>query len=183
MKATGVVRSVDSLGRIVIPKELRRVMKIREGDPMEIYTETDGEVVLKKYSPVGEMADFAKQFAKALSKSSGMNAVITDTEKVVAYAGKDKDMKDTPISEQLYNLMEERKALKASKGEKNFIPVIDKKEDEKYDYNHEIISPILVDSEVIGSVMLLTDEGKTKVTDAELKMVACGAYFFSLQVG
>ena len=87
MKATGIVRRIDDLGRVVIPKEIRRVLRIREGDPLEIFTERDGEVIFKKYSPIGEMSTFAKQYAESLAKASGHVALITDRDVVIAAAG------------------------------------------------------------------------------------------------
>ena len=77
MKATGIVRRIDDLGRVVIPKEIRRTMRIREGDPLEIYTEKDGEVIFKKYSPIGELGDFAINYAETLSKTTGKGAKST----------------------------------------------------------------------------------------------------------
>ena len=76
MKATGIVRRIDDLGRVVIPKEIRRTMRIREGDPLEIYTEKDGEVIFKKYSPIGELGDFAANYVETLAKASGHGACI-----------------------------------------------------------------------------------------------------------
>ena len=87
MKATGIVRRIDDLGRVVIPKEIRRTLRIREGDPLEIYTATDGEVIFKKYSPVGELAEFASQYADVLAKISSMPTIITDRDHVIAAAG------------------------------------------------------------------------------------------------
>ena len=87
MKATGIVRRIDDLGRVVIPKEIRRTLRIREGDPLEIYTATDGEVIFKKYSPVGELAEFASQYADVLAIISSMPTIITDRDHVIAAAG------------------------------------------------------------------------------------------------
>ena len=87
MKATGIVRRIDELGRIVIPKEIRRTMRIREGDPLEIFTDRDGEVIFKKYSPVGELSDFAAQLCDTLSKTSGFGAAVTDRDSVIAVCG------------------------------------------------------------------------------------------------
>jgi len=88
MKATGIVRRIDDLGRIVIPKEIRRTMRIREGDPLEIYTSPDGEVIFKKYSPVGEISCTASQYADVLSKVGGCPAVICDRDHVIAVSGR-----------------------------------------------------------------------------------------------
>lgn len=90
MKATGIVRRIDDLGRVVIPKEIRRTLKIREGDPLEIYTDNEGEVILKKYSPIGEMGAFAKEYADTLHQVSGHIVIITDRDKVIALSGASK---------------------------------------------------------------------------------------------
>ena len=87
MKATGIVRRIDDLGRVVIPKEIRRTMRIREGDPLEIFTDREGEVIFKKYSPIGELADFASQYAETLHKTCGMSVVICDRDTVIAGSG------------------------------------------------------------------------------------------------
>ena len=87
MKATGIVRRIDDLGRVVIPKEIRRTMRIREGDPLEIYTDNDGEVIFKKYSPIGELSRFASQYAEVLNKSSGYPVLIADRDRIIAAAG------------------------------------------------------------------------------------------------
>ena len=87
MRATGIVRRIDDLGRVVIPKEIRRTLRIREGDPLEIYTDRDGEVILKKYSPIGEMSSFAKDYTESLFRSLGHIAVIVDRDQVVAASG------------------------------------------------------------------------------------------------
>ena len=87
MKATGIVRRIDDLGRVVIPKEISRTLRIKEGTPLEIFTDREGEIILKKYSPIGELNVFAKEYAEALAQSSGMVACITDHDQVVAAAG------------------------------------------------------------------------------------------------
>ena len=83
MKATGIVRRIDDLGRVVIPKEIRRTLRIRESDPLEIFTDREGEIILKKYSPIGEMSTFAKQYAESLSQVSGHLALIADRDQIV----------------------------------------------------------------------------------------------------
>ena len=87
MKATGIVRRIDDLGRVVIPKEIRRTMRIREGDPLEIYTDNDGEVIFKKYSPIGELSAFASKYAEVLSKIGGYPVVVCDRDHVISVAG------------------------------------------------------------------------------------------------
>ena len=102
MKATGIVRRIDDLGRVVIPKEIRRTLRIREGDPLEIFTDREGEVILKKYSPIGELGLFAKQYAESLAQTTGLMVCVSDRDTVIAAAGgAKKDYLGKPISKQL----------------------------------------------------------------------------------
>lgn len=87
VKATGIVRRIDDLGRVVIPKEIRRTLRIREGDPLEIFVDRDGEVILKKYSPVADVEYFAQEYADSLSESTGYTALVSDEHEIVAVAG------------------------------------------------------------------------------------------------
>ena len=119
MKATGIVRRIDDLGRVVIPKEIRRTMRIREGDPLEIFTDSDGEVVFKKYSPVGELAPFAVQYADVMARACGLPVLICDRDHVIAAAGVSKrDYQDQRISAQMEELMEARQTHTARAGER-----------------------------------------------------------------
>ena len=90
MKATGIVRRIDDLGRVVIPKEIRRTLRIREGDPLEIFTDREGEIILKKYSPIGELGTLAKLYAESLSQTLGCTVCVTDTDQIVAVSGSGK---------------------------------------------------------------------------------------------
>ena len=87
MKATGIVRRIDDLGRVVIPKEIRRTLRIREGDSLEIFTDRQGEIILKKYSPIGELSRFAKDYAESLATTLGSTVCITDHDQIIAAAG------------------------------------------------------------------------------------------------
>src|SRR6478735_11597866 len=112
MKATGIVRRIDDLGRVVIPKEIRRTLRIREGDPLEIFVDRDGEVILKKYSPIGELGDFAKEYAESLSETLGHITLITDRDVIIAVAGASKrDFLEKPIGNDVEKSMEDRKTV------------------------------------------------------------------------
>ena len=87
MRATGIVRRIDDLGRVVVPKEIRRILRIREGDPLEIYTDKEGEIILKKYSPIEELGHFAKEYAEAITSTSGYKAIIADRDQIIAVSG------------------------------------------------------------------------------------------------
>ena len=108
MKATGIVRRIDDLGRVVIPKEIRRTMRIREGDPLEIYTDRDGEVIFKKYSPIGELGDFAACYAESLAKTSGIGVCVTDRDNIIAVSG-------IPKKEFLEKLQQKADYIKSSR--------------------------------------------------------------------
>lgn len=117
MKATGIVRRIDDLGRVVIPKEIRRTMRIREGDPLEIYTDREGEVIFKKYSPIGELMAFAAQYADTLNKTSGMSVVISDRDVIIACSGvSKKEYTEKKLSSEIEDIIESR-ALYVNSGE------------------------------------------------------------------
>ena len=122
MKATGIVRRIDDLGRVVIPKEIRRTLRLKEGTPLEIVTDRVGEIILKKYSPMVELAAFAVQYAEAMAQSTGLMVCITDRDQVIAVAGgPKKDYLQKPVSRQLENAITERMTITAVKEDKNFI--------------------------------------------------------------
>ena len=118
MKATGIVRRVDDLGRIVIPKEIRRTLRIREGDPLEIYTEKDGGVIFRKYSPMGDLQDFATQICDAIGSNTGRIAAVSDRDSIIALNGAPKrELMDKPNSPELEKLMEQRRCYRYQPGE------------------------------------------------------------------
>ena len=117
MKATGIVRRIDDLGRVVIPKEIRRTLRIREGDPLEIFTDREGEVILKKYSPIGELGTLAKMYAESLAQTLDCTGCITDTDQVVAVSGSGKkDLQDQFIGKEMENVLKERGQVMAANG-------------------------------------------------------------------
>ena len=112
MKATGVVRRIDDLGRVVIPKEIRRTLRIKEGDPLEIFTDKEGEVILKKYSPIGELSEFAAEYAETLTKTTGHIAYITDKDTVIAVSGASKkEWLEQGISQELEKILEKQRSF------------------------------------------------------------------------
>ena len=139
MKATGIVRRIDDLGRIVIPKEIRRTLRIRESDPLEIFTDREGEIILKKYSPIGEMNTFAKQYAESLAQVSGRTALIADRDQFIAVSGGFKNVLGKSISKELEDKLNKREIAVASKEEAGFIPIT---QDVTDDFMNEAISQI-----------------------------------------
>lgn len=179
MKATGIVRRIDDLGRVVVPKEIRRTLRIREGDPLEIFTDREGEIILKKYSPIGELSIFAKQYAEAMAQTTGLVAVIADRDQFIAMAGSGKkDLLAKAVSKELEELMTERESLVAMKGDKHFISISYDEEE----YTGQVIAPIICEGDVIGAVLLLAREGKQSVGEMELKIATTAASFLGRQM-
>lgn len=167
MKATGIVRRIDDLGRVVIPKEIRRTLRIREGDPLEIFTGREGEIILKKYSPIGELSAFAKQYVEGLSQTLGCLAGICDMDQVIASAGNGKkELKDKDVTKELVECLEKRKTIDRKAGEKDYITIVEG----NASYVREVISPILCAGDVIGGVLLLHLNPEEKVTDTEIHL-------------
>ena len=175
VRATGIVRRIDELGRVVIPKEIRRTLRIREGDPLEIYTDRDGEVILKKYSPIGEMSSFAKDYTESLFRSLGHIACIVDRDQVVAASGvSKKELWDKPISPDLESAIQARQTVASSRlsGGK-IVPVTN--EEDVSGYTAQVVSPIIADGEAIGAVLLLSREQGARMGDTEVKVAETAA--------
>lgn len=180
MKATGIVRRIDELGRVVIPKEIRRTLRIREGESLEIFTDREGEIVLKKYSPIGELGLIAEQYAESLAQATGQLVCVTDMDQVIAAAGNGKkEFHDKVISKQLREALINRRQFSASVGEKKFIDIVDKQNEM---VEQEIIDPIISEGDVIGSVVILGKDKKKPIGDMEQKMALCGAIFLGKQM-
>lgn len=177
MKATGIVRRIDDLGRVVIPKEIRRTMRIREGDPLEIYTDTDGEVIFKKYSPIGELSAFATQYAEILYKTTGHAVLVCDRDHVIAVSGlPKKEMLERRISSALEEKIEQRKSYIYAEGERRLQPV------EGVDRWAFVQYPIIAAGDVCGSVMFLAGENQGAPSDAEEKLIQTAAGFLGKQM-
>ena len=180
MKATGIVRRIDDLGRVVIPKEIRRTLRIREGYPLEIFTDREGEIILKKYSPIGELSAFAKQYAESLAQTMGCLVCVCDMDQIIASAGTGKkDLQDKYISRPLEKQLGDRSQIMAALGDKKYVAITDSQEEE---YEYEIICPIICEGDVIGGVILLSKDAKKKLGELEQKMAACAAGFLGRQM-
>ena len=177
MKATGIVRRIDDLGRVVIPKEIRRTMRIREGDPLEIYTEKDGEVIFKKYSPIGELSDFAAQICDSLHKSTDAIAAVCDRDAVIAVAGGAKrELLDKRISAGLEHIMEGRGTYRRDGG--SCIAVTDS--DDKLCVS--VAAPVISEGDVMGCVMFVAEQSAAPCTDIEFKLAQTVASFLGKQM-
>lgn len=182
MKATGIVRRIDELGRVVIPKEIRRTLRIREGDPLEIFTDHDGEVVLKKYSPIGEISAIAKDYTDSLYRTLGHVALICDRDAVVSASGVSKrEYAEKALSAEVEQILQTRQQqmLNLSSGA-HMIPVTS---DDRPDiYSAQIITPILSDGEIIGGLMLLSRESGVQMNDIDRKVAETTAYIIGRQM-
>lgn len=179
MKATGIVRRIDDLGRVVIPKEIRRTMRIREGDPLEIFTDRDGEVIFKKYSPIGELTGFAAQYAETLHKTCDMSVIICDRDSVVASAGvSKKEYGDKPLSEELESIAEGRSFYSYRVGENKLSPL--------RDGGSHFVScamPIISEGDIVGIVAALAPNDTDKAPETvEQKLIQTAASFLGRQM-
>ena len=180
MKATGIVRRIDDLGRVVIPKEIRRTLRLREGTPLEIFTDREGEIILKKYSPMVELAAFAVQYAEAMAQSTGLMVCITDRDQVIAVSGgPKKDYLQKPVSRQMENVITERMTVNAAKEDKSFIPIIAEEPDGAV---AQVIAPIICEGDAIGAVVILSREPRARFGDMEIKLAATAAGFLGRQM-
>lgn len=178
MKATGIVRRIDDLGRVVIPKEIRRTLRIREGDPLEIFVDRDGEVILKKYSPISELGDFAQEYAESLYESINHITLISDRDHIIAVAGgSKKDYLEKRIDEAPEQSMESRKStLQVGAGEHRLC------KDVNETYSSYVIAPIIAGGDPIGTVVMLSKEEGVKMSELEVKLAETAAGFLAKQM-
>ncbi len=173
MKATGIVRRIDELGRVVIPKEIRRTLRIRENEPLEIFTEKDGTIIFKKYSPVGDIASYAEQCANALTKIGEFGALVCDKDSVIAVSGvPKKEYREKAVSTSLTSLMEKRKEYLPDENEELFVV--------ENGGSLSFFAPVISDGDVVGCVVSLRN-GKKTAPESEQKLVRAGAMFLGKQ--
>lgn len=179
MKATGIVRRIDDLGRVVIPKEIRRTHRIKEGDPLEIYTDRDGEVIFKKYSPIGELGDFASEYAETLSKTSGHPICITDKDNIIAVSGVPKrELSEKKISTDIEKVMEEKSTFVMSSSQNKKVSVIEGSEK----YTAGVVVPIISEGDTIGSVVFFSNESTPQMGEVEEKLAQSAAGFLGRHI-
>ena len=171
MRATGIVRRIDDLGRVVVPKEIRRTLRIREGDPLEIFTDKDGEIILKKYSPIGELGVFAQQYVEAAAQIIGHAICVSDRDQIIAVAGAPK--------KELEEAINDREAILARKGEKKYIRILSNSDEEYYG---EIVQTILCEGDAIGAVIILSRTESEVLGEAEQKAAVIAANFLGKQM-
>ena len=182
MKATGIVRRIDDLGRVVIPKEIRRTLRIREGDPLEIFTDREGGVILKKYSPISELSDFSKEYAESLNASIGNIVLICDKDSIVAVSGAvKKEYAEKRVSNELEKVMDERKIFSMADNSNKPIAIYD---DEELDgkYTAQIAAPIIAEGDAIGAVVIASKEQDAHFGQLETKLSETAASFLGKQM-
>ena len=178
MKATGIVRRVDDLGRIVIPKEIRRTLRIREGDPLEIYTEKDGGVIFRKYSPMGDLQEFAAQMCESIGSVTGHIAAVADRDSIIALHGAPKrELIDKPNSQELDRLMEQRRNYLFQSGDSP-IPASDSSDK----YHLGAAAPILSQGDLMGCVLLLLGEDDKPLQESDQCLARTAAGFLGKQL-
>ena len=176
MKATGMVRRIDDLGRVVIPKEIRRTMRIREGDPLEIFTDKEGELIFKKYSPIGELSDFASQICESVKKVTDGIAAVCDRENIIAVAGAARrELLDKPVSRQLADIMEKR-AVYAGNGAT--LPAAEGEEK----YKVSVAAPVTAEGDVLGCVLFIDGKDTFSCGETERKLAETLASFLGKQM-
>lgn len=173
MKATGIVRRIDDLGRVVIPKEIRRTMRIREGDPLEIYTSKEGEVIFKKYSLMGDIDDLAVQFCEALSKNVNGIVAVTDRDTIISVAGGGKrELLEKRISSELEHILEDRRIFCYGQGDAAVAAT-----DNSEKYHVYLAAPILSQGDLMGSVLFITDRAEQQAKETEKVLAETTAAF------
>lgn len=181
LKATGIVRRIDDLGRVVVPKEIRRTLRIREGDPLEIFTDRQGQVILKKYSPIGELSEFATEYCESLNENTGHTAIITDRDNVIAISGgSKKEFSEKRISPDLEKIVESRGIFITN--EKNPAIKLLYEDQNPEVYTAQVICPIVMQGDPIGSLILLSKEKDKIMGNLEKVLLETASKFLSKQL-
>ena len=176
MKATGIVRRIDDLGRVVIPKEIRRTLRIREGDPLEIFVDREGEVILKKYSPISELGDFAQEYAESLYEHTQHIVLISDRDAFIAVAGGGKkDYLNKNIGKMIETSMNDRKSLVSAQA--TSVEVVDGNSESVA----HVIAPIVANGDPIGAVLMISKTDK-EIGEVEQKLSETAAGFLAKQM-
>lgn len=179
MRPTGIVRRIDDLGRIVVPKEIRRVLRIREGDPLEIFTGKDGEVIIKKYSPLGELGTFAQQYVDSISQILGCPVCVTDRDQIIAVAGMPKkELVGKSIRKDLEDVINDREAVIARRGDTKYVNITS----DDTDYAGQVIQTIICEGDAIGAVIVLSKDDKMRFGETEQKTAIIAANFLGKQM-
>ena len=177
MQDTGMVRRIDELGRVVIPKEIRKTLRIKEGDPLEIYTDKE-ELVLKKYSPMASLGDFSPSVAEGIEKITDNSCIITDTDKVLFVSGKDKSLEGKNLSDKMNGIMKERKSVLISCGDGGEAVKIT---DSDKGAENQIIVPIVSNGDCYGTVVVFDNDKTRRFNSGDVKFARLCAFVLSKQ--
>ena len=178
MRDTGIVRRIDELGRVVIPKEIRKTLRIKEGDPLEIYTDKE-QLVFTKYSPIQSIETFAKSVCEGVYEVTETPCYITDTNTVLCVAGGKKEYVKKHISAKLEKALKERKSLVLCKEEGAFVIPVCIEED--LEIENQLIVPIICNGDCFGSIILINKERSKKFNSADVKLIRLGASILARQ--
>lgn len=170
MKATGIVRRIDELGRVVIPKEIRRTLRLSSGDPLEIFTDKD-ELLFKKYSPIKSIDGFAVQFSEGLREVSGYRSAICDTDTVLSSG--QKDIEGRRISAELERAIRDRRTIVINSLDDGIVIPIVHGDDRAY--TAQVISPVIAEGDCIGACILFSDEPDAKMRESDVKLARISA--------
>ncbi|MBC8060606.1 MAG: stage V sporulation protein T [Clostridiaceae bacterium] len=182
MRAAGIVRRIDALGRVVVPTEIRKNLRMREGDPLEIFTDRAGGVILKKYSPIGELANFASEYSESLQQTIGNIVLICDRDNIISVSGTpEKEYIEKKVSVDLEKVLEDRKALTFGEGVRKTIPLF-KDEGAEGKYSCQVIAPILSGGDINGAVIIASKEQGIRFSEMELKLAETAALFLAKQL-
>lgn len=183
MKATGIVRRIDDLGRVVVPKEIRRTLRIHEGDPLEIYTDKESEVILKKYSPIADLGKFAKEYTDSLHEAIGHIACVADRDTIIAISGTaKKEFKDRPIGPAVEQAMEKRRAVLINNPDNTDNSAVLEGDEDSSKFSAEVIAPIIAGGDPVGAVILLSKENGVQMGGLEMKLAETAAGFLAKQM-
>ncbi|MBR4079966.1 MAG: stage V sporulation protein T [Christensenellaceae bacterium] len=182
MKATGIVRRIDDLGRVVVPKEIRRTLRIHEGDPLEIFTDSNGSIVLKKYSPIGELSEYARYFSQAIGNVIGRTVLICDRDYIISASGeRRKDYAEKRISQELENIIANRSAvIRRTPSDGKCTPICDGENTDRI--FAQVIRPIISEGQPIGAVIVLANNSGDQFTDVETKSAEVAAVYLGSQM-
>lgn len=179
MKATGIVRRIDDLGRVVVPKEIRRTLRIREGEPLEIFTNREGGIILKKYSPIGELGELAGEYVEAVAQVAKCTVCVADRDMIVAAAGPNKkEFIGKDIHMDMIRCIEERRIVLGTDADPEFCEITE----DCAEVFSEAVATILAEGDAIGAVILLSRDTERIFGDFEEKMAICGANFLGRQM-
>ena len=179
MKATGIVRRIDDLGRVVIPKEIRRTMRLAEGTPLEIFTDREGQIILKKYSPMMELGSFAKQYAESVAQTMNQKVAVSDRDQIIAVAGMPKkELVGKSIHKDLEDVINDREAVIARRGDTKYVNITS----DDTDYAGQVIQTIICEGDAIGAVIVLSKDDKMRFGETEQKTAIIAANFLGKQM-